>query len=77
MVSREVTPLGDTLTVCDTSLLKDTIDLPLSSLIVDIEIVILDEKEEAPVTENDGGTEISDNYIGISSSTGYKLDTLS
>ena len=63
----------DKLIVCDISLLKDTIDLPLSFLISDFDIINLDNRVEALITENEGGVEVSDNYIGIHSSTGYKL----
>lgn len=63
----------DSLIACDISLLKDTIDLPLSFLISDFDVIILDNRIEALITENEGGVEVSDNYIGIHSSTGYKL----
>lgn len=73
VVAKKTTHHGDSLFVCDISLLKDTIDLPLSFLISDFDAIILDNREEALVTENEGGVEVSDNYIGIHSSTGYKL----
>ena len=58
----------DSVIVCNISLLKDTIDLPLSYL-----VSVFDNKTEALITEYEGGIEISNNYIGIHSRTGYKL----
>lgn len=63
----------DSVIVCDISLLKDTIDLPLSFLIFVFDVVILENKTEALIGEGEGGIEISNNYIGIYSQTGYKL----
>ena len=37
-----ITSAGDTLTVCDITLLKDTLILPLSSLVSDFEVIHLD-----------------------------------
>ena len=76
VVAQQVITLnGDTIIVCDLSLLKDTIDLPLSTFVSDFELVDLGEDEEALIKETSGGGAIagSPNYIGIYSGTGYKL----
>ena len=76
VVAQQVITLNrDTIIVCDLSLLKDTIDLPLSTFVSDFELVDLGEDEEALIKETSGGGSIavSPNYIGIYSGTGYKL----
>ena len=76
VVAQQVITLnGDTIIVCDLSLLNDTIDLPLSTFVSDFELVDLGEDEEALIKETSGGGSIavSPNYIGIYSGTGYKL----
>ena len=76
VVAQQVITLnGDTIIVCDLSLLKDTIDLPLSTFVSDFELVDLGEDEEALIKETSGGGSIavSPNYIGIYSGTGFKL----
>lgn len=76
VVAQQVITLnGDTIIVCNLSLLKDTIDLPLSTFVSDFELVDLGEDEEALIKETSGGGSIavSPNYIGIYSGTGYKL----
>ena len=76
VVAQQVITLnGDTIIVCDLSLLKDTIDLPLSTFVSDFKLVDLGEDEEALIKETSGGGSIavSPNYIGIYSGTGYKL----
>ena len=75
VAQQEITLNGDTIIVCDLSLLKDTIDLPLSTFVSDFELVDLGEDEEALIKETSGGGSIavSPNYIGIYSGTGYKL----
>lgn len=76
VVAQQVITLnGDTIIVCDLSLLKDTIDLPLSTFVSVDELVDLGEDEEALIKETSGGGSIavSPNYIGIYSGTGYKL----
>ena len=76
VVAQQVITLnGDTIIVCDLILLKDTIDLPLSTFVSDFELVDLGEDEEALIKETSGGGSIavSPNYIGIYSGTGYKL----
>lgn len=64
---------GDLVTVLHLDLVKDTLDLPLSSLLEDFRIVPLDNRNEA-LTK---GSSVSayDNYIGIggSSQEAYKL----
>ena len=76
VVAQQVITLnGDTIIVCDLSLLKETIDVPLSTFVSDFELVDLGEDEEALIKETSGGGSIavSPNYIGIYSGTGYKL----
>ena len=69
VVAQQVITLnGDTIIVCDLSLLKDTIDLPLSTFVSDFELVDLGEE-----TSGGGSIAVSPNYIGIYSGTGYKL----
>ena len=55
---------GDTLIICDINLIKDTIDFPMSLLLSDIEIVKLDEKEDATI-DNVSLHTVSPNYIGL------------
>ena len=79
VVAQQVITLnGDTIIVCDLSLLKDTIDLPLSTFVSKELLQSLQqdrEDEEALIKETSGGGSIavSPNYIGIYSGTGYKL----
>ena len=85
VVAQQVITLnGDTIIVCDLSLLKDTIDLPLSTFVSApytppkelLQSLQQDrEDEEALIKETSGGGSIavSPNYIGIYSGTGYKL----
>ncbi len=77
VATRVNTPTG-TLISCNLKALKDTIDLPLSYLTENLEIVKLDNRDEALV----GGwirTQVSDNYILVSNNkqTPYKLFTRS
>lgn len=72
---RITTPTG-TLISCDLKALKDTVDIPLSYLTEELQVVKLDNRDEALV----GGwvrTTISDNYILVSNKkqTPYKLFT--
>lgn len=67
-----VTAGGDTVIVCQPSLLKDTIDFPLSALLSDFRVIKLDDSEKALVKES-GALAVSDHYVGIYSGTGYKL----
>lgn len=63
---------GEDVYVCDISQVKDSVNLPLSSLVESIHIVKLDTAREALFKW--GQCAISDNYIGIASSQQpYKL----
>ncbi|MDR2148314.1 MAG: 6-bladed beta-propeller [Tannerella sp.] len=59
--------------VCDLTLVRDTVDLPLSAFCSDFEIIRLDNSDDAIV--GDGSVWISDNYLGIFSyeAGAYKL----
>lgn len=75
VAQRITTPTG-MLISCNLKALKDTIDLPLSYFTEELQIVRLDNREEALV----GGwirTQVSDNYILVSNNkqTPYKLFT--
>ena len=61
IVAHQVEVDGQEMTVCELGLLKDTIDLPLSCWVEDLEVVKLDGKDEALVGQ--GGVVVSDNYI--------------
>ena len=61
VVAHPVEVDGQEMTVCDLSLLKDTINLPLSFWVEDFEPVKLDGKDEALVGQ--GPVCVSDNYI--------------
>ncbi len=63
VVAHSVEVDGQKITVCDLSLLKDTIDLPLSFWVEDFEPVKLDGKDEALVGQ--GPVCVSDNHILI------------
>lgn len=72
---RITTPTG-TLISCNLKALKDTVDIPLSYLTEELQVVKLDDRDEALV----GGwvrTTVSDNYILVSNNkqTPYKLFT--
>ena len=62
-VAAEVKTNGTTLMVCDWTAVKDSIHLPLSYFIEDLEIVKLDNKDEALVRNS--SVTVSDNYILI------------
>ncbi len=73
IASRQVVN-GDTVMACDVSLTKEPVELPLSLLIDTLEVIKLDQKEEALVGR--GWITVSDNYLGISESgSAYKLFT--
>jgi hypothetical protein len=55
------------LTVCYKSMLKDTVDIPLSLLTEELQIVKLDDADAALVKDSDAT--VSDNYIVVTSST--------
>jgi len=61
------------LIVCDKTLLKETITIPLSALTEELQILKLDDSDEALIKSNE--TEISDNYILVKGSNNipYKL----
>ena len=61
VVAHQVEVNGEKLTVCELSLLEDTIDLPLSYWIEDLQTVKLDGRDEALVGQ--GPVCVSDNYI--------------
>ena len=61
IVAHQVEVDGQEMTVCELGLLKDTIDLPLSYWVEDLEAVKLDGKDEALVGH--GPVYVSDNYI--------------
>lgn len=75
IVAKKVTTInGDTVIVGNLTLLKDTIDFPLSAFLSDFQLIDLEDSEAALVKETGGGSiAISSNYIGIYSGTGYKL----
>ena len=61
IVAHQVEVDGQEMTVCELGLLKDTIDLPLSYWVEDLEAVRLDGKDEALVGQ--GPVYVSENYI--------------
>ena len=52
---------GERLTVCQLDLLTDTVDIPLSDLVEELQFVKLDNREEALVGET--SAVLSDNYV--------------
>lgn len=62
-VVAEKVPIDGEMVVCDLSRVKDTVDIPLSYLLSDIEIVRLENREEALVS--DAMIWLSDEHIGI------------
>jgi hypothetical protein len=75
VAERVVNTQGDTVVVCDFSLLKDTIDLPLGMLFSGFEIIDLEEENDDAFIADDGRCFVSENYVGVysSKSGGYKL----
>lgn len=76
VVAKRVNTPNGTLISCDLKLLKDTVELPLSYFTEDLQVVKLDNRDEALV----GGwvrTTVSDNYILVSNNKQipYKLFT--
>ncbi len=69
----KVASLNNGIITCDIPLAKDTILLPISRLLSEVEIILLEESDDALV-KNDGHITVSENYIGIYSvNGGYKL----
>lgn len=64
---------GQELTVCNLELIEDTIDLPLSYFVEDLQMVKLDNRDEALVGK--GRVSVSENYLLVakSSNVPYKL----
>jgi hypothetical protein len=75
VVAHRVVTGSDTLIVCDVSLVKDTFNISLTSLLSSFEIVHLENSPEALMMRDGACCAISENYIGIMSSMdeGYKL----
>ena len=75
VVAQRIEYNGQSLIVCDWSQLTDTIALPLSQLVEDLEIIPLENKDEAYVRNT--SIRISDNYILLHSSRNmpFKLFT--
>ena len=75
VVAERIETNGQALVVCDWSQLTDTIALPLSQLVEDLEIIPLENKDEAYVRNTN--IRISDNYILLHSSRNmpFKLFT--
>ena len=72
VAQRVVTPQGDEVVVANMDLMTDTIDFPMSLLLSDLEIVKLDDSEEALI--GDGYTFISPNHIvSLAYQSGVKL----
>ena len=65
---------GEDFLTCNLSEVKDTFNISLSSLVSSLEVVRLENSEEAFV-DTEGHTLVSDNYIGIYSvmTSQYKL----
>lgn len=65
---------GGKLTHCDLSLVKDTFNIPLSSLLSSFEMIRLENTEEA-LTAADGRITVGENFIGVKSfkTKAYKL----
>ncbi len=74
VVAQSLINNGDSLIVCDIEQVKDTFNVPLSSLLSSFEVIRLENAEEA-LTAVDGAVAVSDNYIGIASfkARAYKL----
>ena len=65
---------GDTLMVSDYGAFKEKVDVPLSSLVSSLNVVLLDNSDEALMAA-DGLVTVTENYIGLSSfsARAYKL----
>jgi len=72
VAERVVTPQGDEVVVANMDLMTDTIDFPMSLLLSDLEIVKLDDRQEALI--GDGYTFVSPNHIvSLAYQSGVKL----
>ena len=72
VAQRVVTPQGDEVVVANMDLMTDTIDFPMSLLLSDLEIVKLDDRQEALI--GDGYTFVSPNHIvSLAYQSGVKL----
>ena len=72
VAQRVVTPQGDEVVVANMDLMTDTIDFPMSLLLSDLEIVKLDDSQEALI--GDGYTFVSPNHIvALAYQSGVKL----
>lgn len=74
VVAQKIVHDGDTLIVSDYALIKEKVDLPLSSFVSSLNVVVLDNSDEALMAA-DGIVTVSENYIGLSSysARAYKL----
>ncbi len=73
VAQRVVTPQGDEVVVVNMDLMTDTIDFPMSLLLSDLEIVKLDDRDEALIGIEPWAT-VSDNYVAVLSfQNGIKL----
>lgn len=63
IVATKISVNGSPVISCDLSLLNDTIDFPISTLVEDLEIIILENSDSALVSRYHTFT--SENYIGI------------
>ena len=64
VAQRVVTPQGDEVVVANMDLMTDTIDFPMSLLLSDLEIVKLDDRDEALIGIEPWAT-VSDNYVAV------------
>ena len=58
---------GQEITVCNLELIEDTIDLPLSYFVEDLQMVKLDNRDEALVGK--GRVSVSENYLLVAKSS--------
>ena len=77
VAQRVVTPQGDEVVVANMDLMTDTIDFTMSLLLSDLEIVKLDDRDEALIGIEPWAT-VSDNYVAvdIASATSYYITQL-
>jgi len=70
---KNITKGGDTVVVCDLSLVKESMIIPLSKLVDSLEIIRLESIDTAMV--NPVNIDITDGYIGVNVYSAYKLFT--